>query len=133
MKSNKKLIILPIILTSVLTLNACDAIEGSESTTPDSKQQQNIDKTDSDVVRGVVTDKYVKRKDDEDVFYIVVEDDQGETHVLENDDVLIAGKFDSADVQARVKVGKRYRFETMGVRIPFMSVYPHITKFQKLN
>lgn len=80
-----------------------------------------------------VTDKYVKRKDDEDVFYIVVEDDQGETHVLENDDVLIAGKFDSADVQARVKIGERYRFETIGVRVPFMSMYPHITKFQKID
>lgn len=133
MKFNKKLIIFPIILTSVLTLNACDAIESSESTTPDSKQQQNMDKTDKEVVRGVVTDKYVKRKDNEDVFYIVVEDDQGETHVLENDDVLIAGKFDSADVQARVKIGERYRFETIGVRVPFMSMYPHITKFQKID
>lgn len=133
MKFNKKLIIFPIILTSVLTLNACDAIESSESTTPDSKQQQNMDKTDKEVVRGVVTDKYVKRTDDEDVFYIVVEDDQDKTHVLQNDDVLIAGKFDSADVQARVKIGERYRFETIGVRVPFMSMYPHITKFQKIN
>ena len=54
---------------------------------------------------GTITDKYNKRQDKEDKFYIVLDNKQ----VIENSDLLLKKKFDSADIQARLKVGDKVR------------------------
>ena len=62
-----------------------------------------------------ITDKYNKRQDKEDKFYIVLDDKQ----VIENSDLFFKGKFDSADIQARLKVGDKVKVKTIGYRIHF--------------
>ncbi|MDT3873345.1 hypothetical protein RPM18_10480, partial [Staphylococcus aureus] len=53
--------------------------------------------------QGTITDKYNKRQDKEDKFYIVLDNKQ----VIENSDLLFKKKFDSADIQARLKIGDK--------------------------
>ncbi|WP_431911639.1 hypothetical protein [Nonomuraea jabiensis] len=54
--------------------------------------------------------------------------DQG---TYENTDTLFAGKFDSSNVQGRMKVGRTYEVEVRGWRIPFLSTYPNITQIER--
>ncbi len=65
--------------------------------------------------QGTITDKYNKRQDKEDKFYIVLDNKQ----VIENSDLLFKKKFDSADIQARLKVGDKVEVKTIGYRIHF--------------
>lgn len=51
----------------------------------------------------------------EDKFYIVLDNKQ----VIENSDLLFKKKFDSADIQARLKVGDKVEVKTIGYRIHF--------------
>ncbi|WP_431819243.1 DUF1523 family protein (plasmid) [Bacillus thuringiensis] len=81
---------------------------------------------------GTVVDKYTKRHEDTDKFFVVIEDENGETHVLENTDGLIVGKWNSADVQASLKKGKKYEIMTFGWRNNVMSWYPNITEVKAL-
>ena len=69
---------------------------------------------------GVITEKYNKRDGDSDKFYIVLDDNK----VIENSDLLFKGKFDSADVQARLKVGDKVEVKTIGYRVHFLNMYP---------
>ena len=68
-----------------------------------------------EVHQGTITDKYNKRQDKEDKFYIVLDNKQ----VIENSDLLFKKKFDSADIQARLKVGDKVEVKTIGYRIHF--------------
>lgn len=81
---------------------------------------------------GTVVDKYTKRHEDTDKFFIVLEDENGKTHVLENTDSLVVGKYDSADVQAKLKKGKKYEIMTFGWRNNVLSWYPNITEVKAL-
>jgi hypothetical protein len=40
----------------------------------------------------------------------------------------LQGNFNSADLYAKIKVGERYEFDTVGYRNGFMSWFPEITK-----
>ncbi|MCD0912571.1 hypothetical protein I5B40_03550, partial [Staphylococcus aureus] len=73
-----------------------------------------------EVHQGTITDKYNKRQDKEDKFYIVLDNKQ----VIENSDLLFKKKFDSADIQARLKVGDKVKVKTIGYRIHFLNLYP---------
>jgi hypothetical protein len=84
--------------------------------------------TNVNVVSGTVTDRYVKRIGDSDVFYIVLDD----SNVYKNRDSLIWWKFNSADVQARIKMGQRYRFTVSGYRVPFLSMFQNIIDVEEV-
>ncbi|ARO62439.1 Uncharacterized protein B5E38_5019 [Bacillus cereus] len=92
-------------------------------------QEEEVEK---EVLSGVVVDKYNKRNGDVDKFYIVVDDGENE-HVLENTDSIFFMKFDSADIQASIRVGKEYEFETFGFRIKSLSSFPNVTKVTKIQ
>ena len=68
---------------------------------------------------GQITDKYNKRESDSDKFYIVLDDKT----VIQNSDLLFKGRFDSADVQAQLKVGDKVKVKTIGYRIQILSMY----------
>ncbi|EOB9466795.1 hypothetical protein ACJRF2_000354 [Staphylococcus aureus] len=70
-----------------------------------------------EVHQGTITDKYNKRQDKEDKFYIVLDNKQ----VIENSDLLFKKKFASADIQARLKVGDKVKVKTIGYRIHFLN------------
>lgn len=63
-----------------------------------------------------VTSKYLVFGDDED----------GNSLVFENIDTLIRFKFNSSNIQGRLKVGKTYDVVVVGFRIPFLSAYENI-------
>lgn len=78
---------------------------------------------------GTVTDKYNKRNSDVDYFYIVLDDER----VFVNSDALFIGKFDSADVQAKIKVGEKIKVKTMGYRVQFLDMYPNVYEVEKVK
>ncbi|EOB8526426.1 hypothetical protein ACIXRP_000545 [Staphylococcus aureus] len=79
--------------------------------------------------QGTITDKYNKRQDKEDKFYIVLDNKQ----VIENSDLFFKGKFDSADMQARLKVGDKVEVKTIGYRIHFLNLYPVLYEAKKVG
>lgn len=79
--------------------------------------------------QGAITDKYNKRQDKEDKFYIVLDNKQ----VIENSDLLFKKKFDSADIQARLKVGDKVEVKTIGYRIHFLNLYPVLYEVKKVD
>ncbi|HCY6776934.1 TPA: hypothetical protein O1273_001869 [Staphylococcus aureus] len=82
-----------------------------------------------EVHQGTITDKYNKRQDKEDKFYIVLDNKQ----VIENSDLLFKKKFDSADIQARLKVGDKVGVKTIGYRIHFLNLYPVLYEVKKVD
>ena len=68
-----------------------------------------------EVHQGTITDKYNKRQDKEDKFYIVLDNKQ----VIENSDLFFKGKFDSADIQARLKVGDKVKLRRLDIEYTF--------------
>lgn len=54
--------------------------------------------------------------------------DQG---VFKNTDTIWKWKFNSSDFYADIEVGKTYEFDTVGFRIPFLSVYENIVAFEE--
>ncbi|WP_411907631.1 hypothetical protein QAO56_05575 [Staphylococcus aureus] len=65
----------------------------------------------------------------EDKFYIVLDNKQ----VIENSDLLFKKKFDSADIQARLKVGDKVEVKTIGYRIHFLNLYPVLYEVKKVD
>lgn len=77
-------------------------------------------------VTAVVTDKAVKNSSDKGRYLIFTEDEDGNINTYEITDSLLAGRFDSSDLYASIKVGERYRFEIGGSRNQVLSWYPNI-------
>ncbi|ASX98769.1 hypothetical protein SEA_COLUCCI_100 [Arthrobacter phage Colucci] len=50
--------------------------------------------------------------------------------VLRIEDNALQGVFNSADLFAAVQEGQRYRFTTVGWRIPFLSQFPSVVKVE---
>ncbi|ALA13086.1 putative membrane protein [Bacillus phage vB_BspM_MarvelLand] len=84
-------------------------------------------------VEGVVTEKYNKRKGDSDHFYVVVQEKNEDEKVLVNKDSLLMLKWDSADIQAKVHEGKKYKVKMRGFRVPIFSMYPNIDTIQEVK
>ncbi|HHU6746923.1 TPA: hypothetical protein ACUI22_000523 [Staphylococcus aureus] len=82
-----------------------------------------------EVHQGTITDKYNKKQNDEDKFYIVLDNKQ----VIENSDLLFKKKFDSADIQARLKIGDKVKVKTIGYRIHFLNLYPVLYEVKKVD
>lgn len=85
-------------------------------------------------VEGKLTDKYQKRvSESKDYFYIVIKDKKGKSHVISNNDLYLKGKFNSADIQDELLVGKNYKVKTTGYRIPILNEYPILNKADKIK
>lgn len=84
-----------------------------------------------------ITDKdRVTFKTDGEVYskYLVFGDlDNGDNIVFENTDSLVRLKFNSSDMQGRLKIGQRYKITVIGVRVPFYSRYQNIIKVKEIN
>lgn len=77
-----------------------------------------------------VTDKAVKNSDDDSKYLIFTEDKDGNIATFEITDSWIAGRFNSSDVYAAIKVGNTYTFTVGGSRNEFMSWYPNIYEYK---
>lgn len=78
---------------------------------------------------GTITDKYNKRSEKSDNFYIVLDNKT----VIENKDLLFKGYFDSADKQAQLRIGDKVKVTTIGFRIPILSMYPKVYEIERVD
>ena len=78
-----------------------------------------------------VVDKYVKRYDNTDKFFIVIKMKNNEIKILENRDSITNGKFNSADLQAEIKVNETYNIYSYGYRIHFLSMFENIKYIER--
>lgn len=86
-----------------------------------------------ETIHGVVTDKYTKRSNEHDNFYVVLKQDDGAEKVLQNTDSFLMFKFDSADVQAKIHKGEKYEMVVRGYRLPILSMFPNVASVQEVR
>lgn len=82
----------------------------------------------------VVTEKTVKRIDDEDRYLVYTELlDTGDVRVFQITDSMSRMRFDSADMYAKIKVGTSYQFEVYGMREELLSNYENIIAIKEIK
>lgn len=87
----------------------------------------------NDPVTCTVTDKDRSTgKEGESVFRIYT-DGEGCDDTYGLADNWLAGNFNSADMYGKIKVGKTYKIETVGVRNGFLSSFKEITKLEEVK
>lgn len=82
-----------------------------------------------EIIEITVKDKYVKRSGETDLYLVATE--EGETYKIS--DLLFKGKFNSTDLYNQLDIGKKYKVEVTGVRIPFLSMYKNINTVELLK
>lgn len=68
-----------------------------------------------------------------DGYLVWVEDENGVQYELQNEDILLKGKFNSSTIQGKLKEGEKYNIKTVGWRIPLLSCYPNIVEYEKVS
>ena len=86
-----------------------------------------------ETIQGTVVDSYIKRYGESDYFHVVVQFDNGSKEIFKNRDALWFGKFNSADVQQTIEIGKRYEFDIRGTRWPLMSWFRNIVEVHPIT
>ena len=83
-------------------------------------------------VIGTVTEKTVKRIDQQDKYLIFVKiEGEDEIQVFEITDNWIEGKLNSSTIYGNIKIGETYTFTIKGSRNEMLSWYPNISKVEK--
>lgn len=88
-----------------------------------------MDYQNKEVIEITVKDKYVKRTDGTDLYLVATE--EGETYKIE--DLFFRFKFNSTDLYNELEIGKKYKVEVTGVRIPFFSMYKNINTVELID
>lgn len=81
-----------------------------------------------ETITAKVVDKAIKRSDRDHDKYLIYTDHE----TLEDEDSLLNGKFNSSDVYGQITAGHTYRFEVIGWRNPFFSIYRNIISVQEV-
>ena len=68
-----------------------------------------------------------------DGYLVWVEDENGVQYELQNEDILLRGKFNSSTIQGKLKEEEKYNIKTVGWRIPLFSCYPNIVEYEKVD
>lgn len=66
-------------------------------------------------------------------YLVFADDENGESLVFENIDCLVRFKFNSSNIQGRLKEGHRYKITVIGYRVPFLSWYQNIIKVEEIT
>jgi len=114
----KKIIISLILIVMLVVLTGCSDIEVNTISTEEIQETDEIIK---------VTDKWVKRTNDRDLYLIGTEDE-----VFKIEDNIFIGKLNSSDIYNKIKIGHTYRITTTGVRSNFMSWYRNINTMEEV-
>jgi hypothetical protein len=64
---------------------------------------------------------------------IVLQDSAGQVEIVQNEDSLVFGKFNSSDVYGRLQVGHKYHVKTVGYRNNFFSMYPNLIVAEEIK
>lgn len=84
-------------------------------------------------VTAIVTDKVVKNSSNQSRYLVFTEDKEGNINTYEITDGLLAGRFNSSDLYASIKIGSEYKFEIGGSRNQFLSWYPNIYFYELIE
>ena len=77
-------------------------------------------------ITATVTDKAVKNYDDNGRYLIYTKDSDGTILVMEIEDNIFVGQFNSSEIYAEIETVKTYTFDVGGSRVPIYSRYPDI-------
>lgn len=84
-----------------------------------------------------ITDKeriYEGSGDSSSSKYLVFGDcENGDSLVFENTDCFIRGKWNSSNLQGKMKEGNTYKITVVGYRVPFFSMYQNIIKVEEIE
>lgn len=83
-----------------------------------------ISYSNQETIQITVKEKYIKNYRKNGTYIIV--DDKREAYQIT--DLFFKGKFNSTDIYNSLDIGKTYKVETSGKRIPFLSMYKNINK-----
>ena len=84
-------------------------------------------------VTAIVTDNVVKNSSNQSRYLVFTEDKEGNINTYEITDSLLAGRFNSSDLYASIKIGSEYKFEIGGSRNQFLSWYPNIYFYELIE
>ncbi len=70
-----------------------------------------------------VDDKWIKRSDEKDIYLVSCDE-----KVYKITDLLYKGKFNSSDIYAKLKKGKKYKLTVTGYRLSYFSEYQNINE-----
>lgn len=88
-----------------------------------------LDYQNEEIHQCTVEDKWVKRQSKSSDVYLVQCGDE----VYKVSDLLFKGKFNSSDIYAKLKVGKKYEIITTGYRINALSMYKNINEYREMS
>lgn len=88
-----------------------------------------IDYQNKEIIEITIKDKYIKRNGESDLYLVATE--EGETYKIT--DLLFKGKFNSSDIYNELDIGKKYKVEITGVRIPIFSMYKNLNKVEPVE
>lgn len=75
-----------------------------------------------------VNDKWIKRYENNDIYLVSCDDE-----VYKIEDLLFYGKFDSSNMYAKLKKGKKYKLTVTGYRMSYFSEYQNINKIEEIK
>ena len=75
-----------------------------------------------------INDKWIKRSDDKDIYLVSCDDE-----VYKITDLFYKGKFDSSNIYAKLKKGKKYKLTVTGYRFGYLSSYQNINDYKLLE
>lgn len=88
-----------------------------------------LDYQNEEIHQCTLEDKWVKRQSESSDVYLVQCGDE----VYKVSDLLFKGKFNSSDIYAKLKVGKKYEIVTTGYRFNLFSMYKNINDYKEIG
>lgn len=79
-----------------------------------------------------VTDKERVNTSKSSKYLVFGDDEDGNSLVFENTDCLFRGKWNSSNIQGKMKEGNKYKITVVGLRIPFFSEYQNIIQVEEI-
>lgn len=76
----------------------------------------------------IVEDKWVKRSNNEDIYLVSCGEE-----VFKITDLFYKGKFNSSNIYAKLKRGKKYKLTVTGYRMGYFSEYQNINDFELIE
>ncbi len=75
-----------------------------------------------------VDDKWIKRSDEKDIYMVSCDE-----KVYKITDLFYKGKFDSSNIYAKLKKGKKYKLTVTGYRNGYFSSYQNINEVEEVS
>lgn len=118
MKKIKIISLILVLVIGTIVLTGCAGLEVNKISSNEIKENDEIIN---------VTDKWIKRTDDRDLYMIGTENE-----VFKIEDNIFIGKLNSSDIYNNIKIGHTYKITTTGFRSTFLSSYRNINTIEEV-